>query len=308
MLGVMPPEVALESRPVAPLPGPALLEIASSLVHGLPGLAEEAGPGGAGRTGRRILRNEVFDVWVLRWPVSSSVTPHDHGASAGALAVAHGQLLEVRWSDGRRDERALSAGDGIVIGRGEVHDVIGLSAGTVSVHVYSPPLSTMSFYDDAGSSVLYGEDVDEADEFSGTAGPAGPGRSAVDRHLLAARHRIAPRVQPEELDAAVADGALVIDTRPADLRARDGVIPGALVVERNVLEWRLDPGGSHRIEGASDPDRPVIVFCDEGYASSLAAASLLDLGRRNVTDLEGGYQAWLSHKRAAFALAPSPDR
>jgi hypothetical protein len=65
-----------------------------------------------------------------------------------------------------------------------------------------------------------------------------------------------------------------------------------VVVERNVLEWRLDPYGSHRIQEASDADRLIILVCDEGYASSLAAVSLLDLGRRNVTDLKGGYQAW----------------
>ena len=65
-----------------------------------------------------------------------------------------------------------------------------------------------------------------------------------------------------------------------------------MVIERNVLEWRLDPFGSHRIHEASDADRPVILVCDEGYASSLAALSLLDLGRRNATDLIGGYQAW----------------
>jgi rhodanese-related sulfurtransferase len=99
-------------------------------------------------------------------------------------------------------------------------------------------------------------------------------------------------MQPEELSEAMARGALVIDTRPQDLRLLDGEIDGAIVIDRNVLEWRLNPVGSHRIEDASDPDRPVVVVCDEGYASSLAAVSLLELGRRNVTDLAGGYQAW----------------
>ena len=94
------------------------------------------------------------------------------------------------------------------------------------------------------------------------------------------------------MEPALAAGALVVDTRPAALRARDGELPGAVAIERNVLEWRLDPYGAHRIDAASDPERPVIVVCDEGYASSLAAAALLGLGRRNVTDLEGGFQAW----------------
>lgn len=89
----------------------------------------------------------------------------------------------------------------------------------------------------------------------------------------------------------MAGGALVVDTRPLEQRQRDGDIEGAAVIERNVLEWRLDPHGKHHIEGASDPDRKVIIVCDEGYASSLAASSLLDIGRSNVTDLEGGFQA-----------------
>jgi len=95
-----------------------------------------------------------------------------------------------------------------------------------------------------------------------------------------------------ELDAALADNALVIDTRPEQLRLHDGQMPGAVVVERNVLEWRLDPTSPDRLSGMDSVDRRVVVVCDEGYASSLAAASLLDLGLTNVTDLEGGYQAW----------------
>jgi rhodanese-related sulfurtransferase len=90
----------------------------------------------------------------------------------------------------------------------------------------------------------------------------------------------------------MARGALVVDTRPQNLRQQDGELEGAIIIDRNVLEWRLDPRGTHRINGASDPDRPVVVVCDEGYASTLAAVALVDLGRRNVTDLAGGFQAW----------------
>ena len=121
---------------------------------------------------------------------------------------------------------------------------------------------------------------------------------AVDRRLREARTRIAPRVAASELEAAIAQGALVIDTRPTELRLRDGSIPGALVVERNVLEWRLDPTSPHRLPEMDRVDRRVIVVCDEGYASSLAAATLLDLGVSNATDLEGGYQAWRSRLRS----------
>ncbi|MFH8977591.1 rhodanese-like domain-containing protein [Streptomyces sp. NPDC017890] len=101
--------------------------------------------------------------------------------------------------------------------------------------------------------------------------------------------RIAPRAA---YDAAEAGTALLVDIRYAALRARDGVIPGALVIERNELEWRLDPRGSHRLPEATGHDLRVVVVCDEGYASSLAAESLHRLGLHRATDLIGGFQAW----------------
>ena len=116
--------------------------------------------------------------------------------------------------------------------------------------------------------------------------------SAVDRALERARRRIAPRARPEDISPAIGSGALVVDIRPDTLRGRDGEIPGSIVVERNVLEWRLDPTCETRLADMDDPARRVIVVCDEGYASSLAAAALADLGLSDVTDLEGGYQAW----------------
>jgi rhodanese-related sulfurtransferase len=93
-------------------------------------------------------------------------------------------------------------------------------------------------------------------------------------------------------DAARAGEALLVDIRYAALRDRDGLIPGALVVERNELEWRLDPQGSHRAPEATGHDLRVVVICNEGYASSLAAASLRQLGLHRATDLVGGFQAW----------------
>ena len=116
-------------------------------------------------------------------------------------------------------------------------------------------------------------------------------RRSVDELVDAARATL-QRVTPLEARAAVRDGALLVDTRPAELRARDGTIPGALVIDRNVLEWRLDPASPHRIPEITSHDQPVILFCDEGYASSLAARSLQELGLQNATDLVGGIQAW----------------
>jgi rhodanese-related sulfurtransferase len=117
--------------------------------------------------------------------------------------------------------------------------------------------------------------------------------SSIDRLLQEARRDWA-RLEPAEAAAAMRDGALLIDTRPAFQRDRDGEISGAIVVDRNVLEWRLDPTSPHRIPEISDQDQTVIVICNEGYSSSLAAATLHRLGLRRATDVIGGFQAWRS--------------
>ncbi|MFI9359663.1 rhodanese-like domain-containing protein [Kitasatospora sp. NPDC053057] len=100
------------------------------------------------------------------------------------------------------------------------------------------------------------------------------------------------RPRAREAYQAHLDGALLVDIRPAAQRAAEGEIPGSLIIERNVLEWRLDPTGSHRIPEASGYDIEVIVVCSEGYASSLAAASLRQLGLHRATDLDGGFVGW----------------
>ncbi|MEU9082607.1 rhodanese-like domain-containing protein [Streptomyces sp. NPDC048357] len=110
------------------------------------------------------------------------------------------------------------------------------------------------------------------------------------------------RVGPEQAYAASRAGALLVDIRYQALRERDGLIPGALVVERNELEWRLDPRGSHRAPEATGHDLQVVVICNEGYASSLAAASLHSLGLHRATDLTGGFQAW---KSAGLPVTPA---
>jgi rhodanese-related sulfurtransferase len=115
--------------------------------------------------------------------------------------------------------------------------------------------------------------------------------SRVDQLLAEARARL-HRVDPARAQQLVDAGALLVDIRPAAQRAEFGEVPGALVVERNVLEWRFDPTGPDHLHDAADPDRPVIVMCQEGYTSSLAAAALLDIGRTGVTDLDGGFAAW----------------
>jgi rhodanese-related sulfurtransferase len=118
------------------------------------------------------------------------------------------------------------------------------------------------------------------------------GSSGIDDILANARARLV-RVGPHETFSAIRNrGAVLVDIRPAAQRAEHGEIPGAVVIERNVLEWRLDPRSDARLPFADSYDLEVIVTCQEGYTSSLAAASLQDLGLYLATDLEGGFAAW----------------
>ena len=112
----------------------------------------------------------------------------------------------------------------------------------------------------------------------------------IDEVLAHARSRLR-RLTPEQAEAAHAQGAVVVDIRPAAQRAAEGELPIATVVERNVLEWRFDPASDAALPVA-DHDLEVIVLCQEGYTSSLAAASLQDLGIHRATDVIGGYAAW----------------
>ena len=122
-------------------------------------------------------------------------------------------------------------------------------------------------------------------------GTAPPGARPISEVLERARSRL-DRLGPAEAWAAMRDGALLVDIRPQAQRAAEGEVPGALIIERNVLEWRLDPASDARLPEAGSYDLRVIVMCSAGYTSSLAAASLQDLGLSAATDLDGGFQAW----------------
>ncbi len=113
----------------------------------------------------------------------------------------------------------------------------------------------------------------------------------ADDLVAEARRRIR-RVPPAQLSEVRAAGGLVVDIRPEAQRRAEGELDGAVVVERNVLEWRLDPHGAHHLPQVRDHGQRIVVVCSEGYASSLAAASLVDLGFEDAADLEGGFQAW----------------
>jgi rhodanese-related sulfurtransferase len=127
-------------------------------------------------------------------------------------------------------------------------------------------------------------------------------RRTIDQVLADARARLI-RVSPQQAHREAGQGALLVDIRPQAQRAAEGEIPGAMIVERNVLEWRFDPASAARLPQARY-DLRIIVFCQEGYTSSLAAAALQDLGLSQATDLDGGFRAW----QLAGLPASSPAR
>jgi rhodanese-related sulfurtransferase len=128
-----------------------------------------------------------------------------------------------------------------------------------------------------------------------------PARSRSVDDLLAEARAGLIRLRPAQARQAVATGAVLVDIRPEAQRSAEGGIPGALVVERNVLEWRFDPASAARLPVASYELQPII-FCSEGYTSSLAAAALQDIGLLLATDLDGGFHAW---RAAGLPVSPA---
>ena len=164
-----------------------------------------------------------------------------------------------------------------------MHDVGNVSPGpAISVHAYAPALNGMTHYE------LDGDELRRTRDISREGAPG----SGVDELLDAARDRLR-RVTPAEAHEAVESGdATLVDIRPERQRDQEGLVPGALLIERNVLEWRLDPRSPHRLPAATGPQAHIILLCSEGYASSLAAASLQSLGLWRATDVVGGFKAW----------------
>ncbi len=220
-------------------------------------------------------RDDDVEVWLLGWEVGQEIRIHDHGGSSGAFIVADGTLVENHTTRGRRGplrHRTHGAGEGAAFGPSYVHDLGNAGPGVAtSINVYSPPLGSMTYYD-----LVDGVPV---------------ATRTIDHVLEVARTRL-ERIGPSQAAVELAEGALLVDIRPSEQRRREGEVAGALVIERNVLEWRLDPASPARIPEATGYDLRVIVMCSEGYTSSLAAASLQDLGLQRATDLDGGFLAW----------------
>ena len=130
-------------------------------------------------------------------------------------------------------------------------------------------------------------------------------RTTVDELLARARSRLR-RLAPDQAAAAQARGALLVDIRGEEDRGREGVIPGALHVPLSVLFWRADPDSPNRNDHIGSLDRELVVFCNDGYSSSLAAATLQELGFERATDLDGGFRAWRAAGLPAAEAGPSP--
>lgn len=241
----------------------------------------------------RLYQGPDHDIWAISWLPGQSTGFHDHGASSGAFVVATGILEEHRPDEG---VRVIYPGKPRAFGADYTHDVRNVSlAPAISIHAYSPPLSEMNEYDLDGSRLVPRERAETLDQkwrvYTGK--PVGQtGALSIEQVLSAARARLR-RLSPDEAcEAVTKTEAILVDIRPESQRAIEGSIAGALVVERNVLEWRFDPASDARLPVATDHDLQVIVFCSEGYTSSLAAAALKDLGLCRATDMVGGFHAW----------------
>ena len=259
-------------------------------------------------------RSNSCDVWLLAWERGQDTDWHDHGGSSGSFAVAEGSLLEhYRAPSGRSVSRKhLATGQAVAFGPGHVHDVAhGGDGSATSIHAYSPPLSAMTYYISTDYGLLARETVAidgpegargrggadtalarasaSASQLSSDALPVGA--PSIDELLAEARSGLR-RLRPEAAFAALTDGAALVDIRPLEQRIVEGEVPGAILIGRNVLEWRLDPRSEAKIPALARSDMPIIVMCSQGYASSLAAVSLRQLGLHEATDLDGGFQAW----------------
>jgi len=259
-------------------------------------------------------RSNSCDVWLLAWEQGQDTDWHDHGGSSGSFAVAEGSLLEqYRVPSGRRlSSRRLDAGQAVAFGPAHVHDVAHGGAGSaISIHAYSPPLLAMTYYTSTDYGLIARETV-AIDGPEGSRGRGGAdtalakatasaarltsdalpaGAPGIDELLTEARGGVR-RLRPEAAFAALTDGAVLVDIRPLEERIVQGEVPGALIIGRNVVEWRLDPRSEARIPALARSDLQIIVMCSEGYASTLAAASLRRIGLAEATDLDGGFQAW----------------
>jgi rhodanese-related sulfurtransferase len=289
--------IAAENRSGAVLRTPEELANIVSLFASSDGLMDKVRLRAERRWYERLYQGRSHDIWVISWLPGQSTGFHDHGGSSGAFVVATGILEEHLPGE---QARVIRPGNPRAFGPEYEHDVRNVSlAPAVSVHAYSPPLSEMNEYELEGSRLVprdpasgKAETIDQEWRAQGRKVSDRTGALSIEQVLSAARARLR-RLSPDEAyEAMVKRRGILVDIRPEAQRATEGGIAGALVVERNVLEWRFDPTSSSRLAVATDHDIQVIVFCSEGYTSSLAAIALQDLGLSRATDIIGGFRAW----------------
>ncbi|MGO4212442.1 rhodanese-like domain-containing protein [Terriglobus sp. YAF25] len=253
----------------------------------------------------RLYHGPDHDIWAISWLPGQSTGFHDHGESSGAFVVAMGILEEHRAGE---QPLVIHPGEPRAFGRDYAHDVRNNSfAPAISIHAYSPPLTDMNEYELEGNQLVPREGLSERAEalhqewhMRTDNRKSKPSAFSIEQMLATARSRLR-RLSPDEAYRVAAEGAILVDIRPEGQRAIEGNIPGALIIERNVLEWRFDPTSSARLPVATNHDLRVIVFCSEGYTSSLAAAALQYLGLWRATDIAGGFHAW---RAAGLPIVP----
>ena len=211
-------------------------------------------------------------------------------------------MVSALIGDHRPGERAclIHPGRPLAFGPAYAHEVRnGSLAAAINIHAYFPPLSDINEYEMEGGRLVprdresgKAETVDQVRRVQTWKPVNETPALSIEQVLSAARARLRRLSPGDAYKAMVKTGAILVDTRPEGQRAIEGSIPGALVVERNVLEWRFDPASSARLPIATDHDIQVIVICSEGYSSSLAAVALQELGLWRAADVIGGFQAW----------------
>jgi rhodanese-related sulfurtransferase/predicted metal-dependent enzyme (double-stranded beta helix superfamily) len=250
-----------------------------------------------GRWYERLHRGPDYDIWVISWLPGQSTGFHDHGGSSGAFVVATGALEEHRPGE---QTHVIHSGKPRAFGPDYAHDVRNASlAPAISIHAYSPPLDEMNEFELDGSQMVPRErqsgksnTLDQELRAQNRKPAERTAALSIEEMLSAARSRLRRLSPHEAFEALTKTEAILVDIRPEGQRTIEGSIAGALVVDRNVLEWRFDPVSSARLPIATDHGIQLIVFCSEGYTSSLAAAALQDLGLWRATDVVGGFHAW----------------
>jgi rhodanese-related sulfurtransferase/mannose-6-phosphate isomerase-like protein (cupin superfamily) len=260
-----------------------------------------------GRWYERLYDGPDYDIWVISWLPGQSTGFHDHGESSGAFVVVAGALEEHRPAE---EAFAIHPGESRAFGSDYAHDVRNVSlAPAISIHAYSPPLSEMNEYELHGSRLLprepsswNAETLNQERTVQSRELRDRPYPLSIEQVLSAARARLHRLSATEAYETAAKRDAVLVDIRPEAQRSIEGSIPGASIVERNVLEWRFDPTSSARLPIAKDHDLEVILICSEGYTSSLAAAALQDIGLWRATDVVGGFHAW---RAASLPIVPA---